>query len=487
MLYVSRLLGISLVQRLITFILAIKKYLNDFNLFPSVPPSDDAFILRTQRLSTRIYIALFSLCISILLVYTSAISTMQTIDIQNPNLTEYKNLYQKYPQTLSCPCSKISTSYKTFIDITFSFHPICSSIFVTEQWIGAISSSSPMNFRCNDFRWLGPNILQALKGHCDLANQTIADSLLQFHSNEYVNSLTTPIVQLESLSETLVNEFISTTTNRFLFSVQLIRDTTQANGLISALWTNYGLWYDIRSNSTNIYRYTYDMQCSCAFSSQCVKKLAIQDYNATIPLWYVPNLLIGCFVLEGVLQSTLTCFFDKDCLSVLQSYVGFQSSVDDIVIDPSKSILFHPDAVFAYILSLMMVQEWNHTLSYDKYYASCQPTVCTYTISTTHDAIFIATTLFGLIGGLATALRLIVPRVTSIIMKRLYRRSTPGRGKYALLAYISIIIDSTIRYWIFGVDSTLNFRFRHALETREVFVEKNMLNTHGERGNQLMS
>ena len=402
----------------------VSQYLFNLNLFPSVPPSTDQFMLRIQRISTRLFIASLALCMIILLLYTSTATVVKTITVPNPTWTDYEQLYAKYPETLSCPCTKISTRYSVFMEVSYLLHQYCGSVFASEAWIRQISVSNPEDFRCNDFRWLGPHIFQALKGHCALANQTISDGLAQFYSNEYVNGLITPFHQLEKQSAADVDQFISTTTNRFLLSLQLIRDTSQVNGLFSALWTNFGLWYDTDSNGTSFYKYIYNSACSCADSSQCVKQLAIQEYDSDTPLWNVLGVYIGCFVLEGLLQSRLECFFDATCLAELQSYVPFNSSIASIVLDPQHCIRFHPCTWIGDLLNRLLVEQWNHMINYESYYASCQPSVCTYRITTTNDAIYIVTTMFGLIGGLATALKLLVPRIVSLVAKR-FRRNPP--------------------------------------------------------------
>jgi hypothetical protein len=62
-----------------------------------------------------------------------------------------------------------------------------------------------------------------------------------------------------------------------------------------------------------------------------------------------------------------------------------------------------------------MVEQWNRSIMYDRYYNECQPTECTYTHETKNSIIYIFTTLFGLTGGLTAALKLLVPRLVNFI------------------------------------------------------------------------
>ncbi len=48
-----------------------------------------------------------------------------------------------------------------------------------------------------------------------------------------------------------------------------------------------------------------------------------------------------------------------------------------------------------------MVENWSKDIFYDSYYTQCAPLYCTYSITQHKDAIWIATLLPGLFGGLS--------------------------------------------------------------------------------------
>ena len=118
-----------------TWIHQIIDYAYTFNLFPSNPPSDDIYDLRTQRISTRVFMVVFFLSFYILLIYASTTKDIKTITISHPDLQQYHRLYSKYPQTLTCSCSQISVNFGSFITIDYSLHHICNSFFVSDAWI----------------------------------------------------------------------------------------------------------------------------------------------------------------------------------------------------------------------------------------------------------------------------------------------------------------------------------------------------------------
>jgi hypothetical protein len=65
-----------------------------------------------------------------------------------------------------------------------------------------------------------------------------------------------------------------------------------------------------------------------------------------------------------------------------------------------------------------MIETWNWTITYNDYFEDCRPVACIYTVKTRNDAIYIVTTLIGLVGGLVTALKLAVPNLVNLIRKK---------------------------------------------------------------------
>ena len=78
------------------------------------------------------------------------------------------------------------------------------------------------------------------------------------------------------------------------------------------------------------------------------------------------------------------------------------------------------------MLDQLMVDSWQRSAMYDDYYNQCRPTECSYTLMGRNDAVYIVTTIIGLVGGLATALKLLIPSLVTLIMFRIYRRPDPS-------------------------------------------------------------
>ncbi|CAF1345546.1 unnamed protein product, partial [Rotaria sordida] len=114
----------------------------------------------------------------------------------------------------------------------------------------------------------------------------------------------------QELFQSQINESIegwkSNTLNSFLHPIQLIRVTNQGNQLIN-IPTNYS---------------TY----SCARSSAYRTHMGIFVYNMTtldyVELFRIPNFFTGCFLVESLFESTLECFYDHQCMNVIESYMS---------------------------------------------------------------------------------------------------------------------------------------------------------------------
>jgi hypothetical protein len=54
-----------------------------------------------------------------------------------------------------------------------------------------------------------------------------------------------------------------------------------------------------------------------------------------MPLFEIPGFYTGCYIVESLLQSTLECFYDPQCIDKLQTYISVSSSINVTVLDAS--------------------------------------------------------------------------------------------------------------------------------------------------------
>jgi hypothetical protein len=343
------------------------------------------------------------------------IDITQTVNVKTPSIEEYSQLYNLYSPTLTCDCTQISINYEKFIDIQYTFHQVCYSDFVTQDWFGylAISPGNSGTFY-DTFRVTSTFAFQALNAFCVLVNQTISNGLIQFYSSQYVSASVTPSNVFQLQTKAFISQFILSTTNDFLLSLSMIRNTTQSNSLFSGQITNYAPY--IASNVVVRNPQSYG-DCACSSSAKCVSELSIYDVdNNNRILFSVPDFYTGCYIIESLLQSSLQCFYDQTCIDELQSYFQVASLMNVTSLNVSLFIQFFKNSTIEDLLDQLMVEEWNSSSIYNNYYNECQPKQCSYTRTAKNSAVYIVTTLIGLIGGLITVLKFAVPSLVEFIM-----------------------------------------------------------------------
>ncbi|CAF1582747.1 unnamed protein product, partial [Adineta steineri] len=84
-------------------------------------------------------------------------------------------------------------------------------------------------------------------------------------------------------------------------------------------------------------------------------------------------------------------------------------------LDSSLPSQYSQDSTIENLLNNLMIEEWNPTQIYDRYYDECQPIECTYTIITRNNILYVITTLIGIIGGLTRVSKILVPILVKII------------------------------------------------------------------------
>ena len=433
---------------LVAFYTRLKNKIQTFNLFKDIEKTEEED-LKSQRISTWIFLILLFLSIFSILAYASLSNVTKTIVIQKPKITAYKELQSKYPNTLVCPCQQVLNEYSTFIiSFTAKFHQICSSDFVSEQWLNYVNYRLLPQIEYHyvfDFRHSAYSFFQMLSTLCILVSQTINDQLIPFYSTTL---LTENVVSEETFVATTnasKDQFINTTTSLFQTSLNSLRTIIESNSINNRLETDSFLltlqqkdneWAEI----VTAIQYPPD-GCSCGFYSYCntttgifllVRKrypsYSIQEYPYmfTIPLYrihllfHVPGINVGCFILNAVLQSNLSCLYNSSCLSQLSTYLNDSlHPFNATALNVSNSSLL---PTVGELVEMLMVDEWLFNSSYDSYFTQCNPSTCTYTYTKQFDILFIITTVMGSVGGIVTILMLLTLPLVSFIRRFVCRR-----------------------------------------------------------------
>ncbi len=80
-----------------------------------------------------------------------------------------------------CPCELISVPYENFISILPIYDQICSSDFVSQQWIDYLFYENTSYYFQLDFRHSALAQFQILRTLCQQAQQVVDNSLTQFY------------------------------------------------------------------------------------------------------------------------------------------------------------------------------------------------------------------------------------------------------------------------------------------------------------------
>jgi hypothetical protein len=158
---------LQLRKHLTTVYVALRK----LNLFRSSEPlenADNGCEFKNEIISTRLFICLFLISFVILVIYISQVPVTHTIILNKPLLSVYLSHYEKYAETLTCPCSNIAIAQKEFISLTPTFHQICESDFVKINWLSYLNGASTY-LLSSDFRVTGGVLFQILTSFCHLA------------------------------------------------------------------------------------------------------------------------------------------------------------------------------------------------------------------------------------------------------------------------------------------------------------------------------
>ncbi|CAF1223075.1 unnamed protein product [Didymodactylos carnosus] len=406
----------------------VKKKIKQFNLFTSKPPSTDAHEIKNQVYATRLFIITFTAALTVLVIYTSLIAITVTVTVKSPTLEHYSELQEKYSQTLLCPCTQMSIPYGKLIQLSASYHQVCSSQFTTDEWFQYISYTQ-VSIIHDDFRRRGCYGFEMLSSFCQLTSQTINDELLRFYSLIYTSSTITPNRTFQLETQALIKQFQSTTTNSFLQLLQLILDITQSNGLISGLNTNYYVvyWGTFNTFNTLYFLRGYNAEdCYCQATYKCQDSsflVSDSDYRDEIP-----GFIEGCFIVYSLLQSTLECWYQQTCFQQLINDLNVTTGSNFTILDSSQPSLYQPTTTIQEIVNNLMVEQWNSNVSFELYYQRCQPSVCHYTYVKKFDYLYIITTILGLVGGLSTILSTLIPNLVNLIRRKKIR-ATNKNGK----------------------------------------------------------
>ena len=392
----------------------------NINLFRSSlrrQPSD----INEQRWTSRIYILCLLFGVEILTSYVMLSVKKTSIQVKNPTLETilYFQSQKELNSSLQCPCTEIQAPYGQFVELQPFYHQICSSDFVSQNWLYNIRALLQVNIDLQlnrlDFRHSYQSFY-LLASLCDLVNKTTTSSLQVFERTQLVTSQLLSVDLFENQMFSVIQNLQSEVASTFLRFFQLTRQITYANQYFND--ANVGSFDFTYQNTTfSIYNSSSGSEnslnlCSCANDINCKSQLGLYDtVFISNPKELVPGLYRACFSLESLLQSTLECFYDdQDCLTkITDFYNQAWFPTNFILLKSSLTSRFTTHSTINSMLSELFIEYWNQSLNYSSYFALCKPVSCSYDIFRKNNVMETITIVLGLIGGLAISLNILIP------------------------------------------------------------------------------
>ncbi|CAF4061530.1 unnamed protein product [Adineta steineri] len=313
---------------------------NTGNIFDS--RSLDPLVIRREILSTRLYIVLI-ISLIILTTYTSLSNRIENKTVISPSQSIYENLQQKYANSLQCSCTKISIPYGSFVKIVPLFHQVCSSDFISQQWINSIFQTNSTFIWPIDVRTSLSAMWQLIRTFCQSSINITTDAMNQFDNSLLINTMLLTEELLEAKVQAALYLLRQTASSTLIQPMTIAHKVTQANQLVTGLLTNYvavtdnfGLaqhipTYDIGYMNVSLYAGTFGnkyilenstLVCSCQNNGSCPLPGNLYLYKTfetfgVYDLKTLSGIILDCLPSQMTLSSSLECFYNQSCLNIL--------------------------------------------------------------------------------------------------------------------------------------------------------------------------
>jgi hypothetical protein len=382
----------------------------------------EASDVREQILTTRFYIGCLFVFTLILVSVTTLEQQIKTTIISIPTVTEFENLFQNGKLPNSCPCSQIAIQRSEFISLIPTFHQVCSSELITEDWLDRLSYTTNTRsvYYYLDIRSYGLDMFRTILSFCLLANETTTDAMTSFLTTDWVSTQVLSRQQFYEQVQALMIDFQLGIENTFKQAFSIAREINQGNQVLSSRVSNFffnGL-FDSNGHLISVQTYIGTMSsvtdilpsCSCVLNT-CSQPSGFFDLNndgQTFKLIFeVPGMYSACYPLDGLRISTFECWFNETCIKLVLSYLApFPVETQYDPLNSSMLIRFSPTTTIGDIIDDVMIEQWTNVTNYETYYKMCRPLTCTYSSYRRFDWLYTITILTAVFGGLSVSLRI---------------------------------------------------------------------------------
>ncbi|CAF1517587.1 unnamed protein product, partial [Adineta steineri] len=409
--YFISIVSLKMIRNLVNGIW--KKFL-ELNLYKK--HSSDEHTLEKELLATRIYLIALIVCLFVITITVALIVRPVDKIEYKPSHEKFSQLIRKYPNTLHCPCSKSSTNYEKFVTTNVSFHQVCSSEFIQQTWIDKLFTNENISMESiHDARITLSFFWQTIAGLCIASNKSWNDVLANFGVTSFITptAVAEQVIRVQA-ENTLQNQIdlSRTISARNLLTFQRI---ARGNQVVSALQTNFYLRYPpAYLNPLGYLKVTAQTfgNCTCLNIEGCPRSATFNDSYGH--LVNVPGMIVDCLIVDGALASTLECYYNQSCISILHG----QLSMNIQPLSNTSNKNFSMYSTVQLIFNKSMIDETITEIRFDKYFSECNCPFCSYSYRRRFDIFFIFTAVTGSIGILPLIIRHIASFVATKILRR---------------------------------------------------------------------
>ena len=159
-----------------------------------------------------------------------------------------------------------------------------------------------------------------------------------------------------------------------------IRRSITGNQLVSVLMTNFYLRRPpTHVDDSNVLKMTlrrFD-NCSCLNNKGCPRSAIVVIDKTRGRSVSAPGMVVDCLMVDGTLASTLECYYQSTCFSLLHP----SSSIDIPLLSNGTNTHFSVNDTIQVLLNGMMIDEVVTDIDLNLFYSECNPGSCSYSYS----------------------------------------------------------------------------------------------------------
>jgi hypothetical protein len=351
----------------------------------------------------------------IIMVYATFSSRTNNVKIFQPSESQFHQFQMKYSDTLQCPCSQLSIQYDDFVRIDTKFHEVCQSQFVTQDWIDSVYHVNVSFIPPNDIRTMMSHFWQLVRAICTLSNDTWTDAYQDVNRKLFLSSIAQSELFLTIQVNASLNFSMTSALSNLKRNLLITRDITLANGLLSSLATNYYFRSVYGVQVPDVSRAQIEVQsftdgCSCLSLKGCPQSAVLFDLSTKVIQRTIPGIIFNCLMFDAVLASSLECFYQSSCLSLLENETVIHMKVEPLRL----SSRFSPRVTIEQLLNALMIEQMITKIDFSSYYRKCNPKFCTYSYTSRFNPLFMITMLISVFSGVSVLLKFLSPNVIQL-------------------------------------------------------------------------